>query len=418
LFFAFSVFIFTLTFFLQNDLPDNFLSTGENPKIDYYLKITSSKDSPKSSYSKSSYMVAKNKNSDTNHTVTLKLMGAFPIKKVTVKKTNRYYVVPSGEPFGIKLYTKGVMVISLSEINSGGKSYHPADDAGIKIGDIILEIDDSPVSSNEDISQKINDSKGRDLSVLIQRGNRTLIKNLTPVYSKSEGRYMAGIWVRDSSAGIGTLTYYTEDKTFGGLGHPVCDIDTGEIIPISSGEIVSAKISGVTKSTSGVAGELKGFFTVGNISGKILINCDCGVFGILDNLPDDEKREIPVAFRQEVKPGKAKILSTIDDKYPEYYDCIIERINYGSSDDDKNMTIKITDEKLLSKTGGIVQGMSGSPIIQDGKLIGAVTHVFVNNPKYGYAIFSEKMYEESEKAEKIYKNQNQNKNQNKTEDAA
>ena len=201
------------------------------------------------------------------------------------------------------------------------------------------------------------------------------------------------MWVRDSSAGIGTVTFYDESTgLFGGLGHPVCDVDTGGILPLSSGDVVDVNITGVRKSTEGNAGELQGIFVSDKACGTLYTNNQYGVFGALKNCPSPYS-PIPMGLKQEIQLGEASILTTIDGDKPQEYSISIEKIDYRSDNSNKNMVIKITDEKLLSLTGGIVQGMSGSPIIQNGKLIGAVTHVFVNEPTKGYAIFCENMYE-------------------------
>ncbi len=204
------------------------------------------------------------------------------------------------------------------------------------------------------------------------------------------------MWIRDSSAGIGTLTLYqpTTDVV-AGLGHAICDVDTGEILPISSGDLVWANITGVIKGQSGAPGELIGEFTNKHI-GKVMINCEAGIYGIADKAPINAK-SYPVAMRQEVRDGKATILCTVNGTEPKEYEIMIEKVNLSDSGTTKNMVIRVTDPELLEVTGGIVQGMSGSPILQDGKLVGAITHVFVNQPTRGYGIFAENMMDFAKK---------------------
>ena len=227
----------------------------------------------------------------------------------------------------------------------------------------------------------------------INRDGREITFELTPVFSEYSRTYQVGMWVRDSTAGIGTMTFYEPSSgAFGGLGHPICDIDTGSVIPISSGEIVDVKINNVKKGYEGVPGELQGSFISGDAIGILNKNNKYGVFGSLLIKPDTSKA-IPMGLKQDVRVGEATILTTVDGTIPKEYSISIEKIDYRNNDTAKNMVIKITDKELLEKTGGIVQGMSGSPIIQDGKLVGAVTHVFVNDPSKGYGVFTENMYE-------------------------
>lgn len=225
----------------------------------------------------------------------------------------------------------------------------------------------------------------------VRRGNLTFSVNVTPAKSASENRYKLGAWVRDSSAGIGTMTFYDETSgIFGGLGHAVCDIDTGEILPLQSGEVVPVDINGVVKGVSGEPGELRGSFAKGETLGALTQNGETGVYGKLRNFTAQEER-VEVAMKQDVHTGAAQIITTIDGSGPQYFDVELEKVHFNDSSPTRNIIVKITDEKLLEQTGGIVQGMSGSPIIQDGKLVGAVTHVFVNDPTRGYGIFAENM---------------------------
>ncbi|MCL2884594.1 MAG: SpoIVB peptidase, partial [Oscillospiraceae bacterium] len=224
----------------------------------------------------------------------------------------------------------------------------------------------------------------------LKRDNIVFDAQLTPVKSVTENRYKAGMWVRDSAAGIGTLTFYVPGTNiFAGLGHAICDTDTGETMPLASGEIVPARIYSIKPGVAGTPGELRGGFEMGSL-GSLTVNGDTGTYGQLTSLPAVHDA-VPVAMKQEVKPGAAQILTTIDGTDPVLYDVRIDQVKYSDASPTRNLVITITDPRLLDKTGGIVQGMSGSPILQNGKLVGAVTHVFVNDPTRGYGIFAENM---------------------------
>ena len=308
-------------------------------------------------------------------------------------------VIACGQPFGIKMLTEGIMVVRLSDIN-GRKDSCPAKKAGIQVGDIIISIGGVKITSNEDLSKAISSSKGEAVEVVLKRKNsddnnssaEEISLQLTPEYCESEKSYKSGMWVRDSSAGIGTITFY--NTSTGVFGDPICDADTGEIMPLSSGEICNVSITGYKKGSNGVPGELRGRFLSENEIGRVSQNTTCGVFGSLNESPSDNK-EIEVADFSEIKKGKAEMLTTISGSQPQKYSISIEQVNLNDPDS-KNLVIKVTDKDLLEKTGGILQGMSGSPIIQNGKLIGAVTHVFVNNSTMGYGILAQTMISQSQ----------------------
>lgn len=331
---------------------------------------------------------------DVAYNVELKLLGVFPIKSATVNVVDEMYVSVLGKPFGIKIYSEGVMVVGMTDVDSQKGLINPAAVAGIKQGDIIISINGAAVSSNEEVAKIIEKSNGQKQSFLIKRDNVESVVDVVPIKSASEDKYKIGIWVRDSSAGIGTLTFYSPSNNIVcGLGHGICDSDTEEIIPLNSGEFLNADILSVTKGTSGVPGELRGHFTTGTLA-SILLNDVTGVFGeATTQFPVDNL--MPIALKQEVQVGSAQILTTIDGNGPQYYDCEIEKVHFNDDSLTQNIIIKITDPGLLAKTGGIVQGMSGSPIIQNGKLIGAVTHVFINDSTKGYGIFAENMFNTS-----------------------
>lgn len=311
-------------------------------------------------------------------------LGSMTIKSVSVTQSERKLLIPGGNPFGIKLKTKGVMVISVNR-NS------PADKAGIKPGDVISAVNNIPVGTNSEIAAAVQKSEGQ-CTVTLSRGSSELCINTAP--ADNGGELKLGAWVKDSAAGIGTMTFYDENSgCFAGLGHPVSDNFTGELMPLSSGEITDAEIYSIIKSSSGNAGELCGELAQQS-QGTLTANTPVGVFGNADIFPDREP--IPMAFRSEVKTGGAYILTTLDGNVPQKYSIEIEKINLCSPNSSKSMVISITDKRLLEQAGGIVRGMSGSPIIQNGMLVGAVTHVFVNNPSKGYAVFAESMTEQLE----------------------
>ncbi len=314
----------------------------------------------------------------------------FPVKDITVNVTKRRYVAPGGDVFGIKLYTKGVIVVSIDSVTTSKGSEDPAVSAGLKCGDIITRINGTAVLSSQQLTDAVEQSEGKKLKLEIDRNGETFELELQPSLSVNGG-YKAGIWVRDSSAGIGTVTFYDDGAGFfAGLGHGVCDVDTGKIMPLNNGEAVKARVNGFYKSSAGNPGELCGVFTDAVIGG-LRVNHDMGVYGSL--LQPSGKKSVPVALESEIRLGKAQMITTIDDSGPQYYDIEIIKIYPSSDESGRNMIIKVTDTELLKKTGGIVQGMSGSPIIQNSMLVGAVTHVFISEPEQGYAIFAQRMLE-------------------------
>lgn len=324
----------------------------------------------------------------------IKLFGVIPVKNADVVNAQRSYVVPGGQSFGIKLYTDGVIVVGITNVDTDNGVASPAKDAGLQIGDVIVAIDGQKVNTTEEVQGLFNSSQGKALNLKVKRGEQYLTIIFTLAYSPSVEGYKAGMWIRDSTAGVGTITFFNPaNNTFAGLGHAVNDVDTNAVMPLLSGEAVKAKVTGVYKGAAGETGSLSCSF-VDEVIGSLKSNIENGIYGNCV-LPIDTQKQIPVAACQEIKKGEAQILSTIEGEEPQLYAINIERINYSSDQGQKNMIIKVTDEKLLEKTGGIVQGMSGSPIIQNGMLVGAVTHVFVNNPEKGYAIFAENMLETS-----------------------
>lgn len=325
----------------------------------------------------------------------LKLLGVVPIKQVSVTAKSVQSVDVSGEVFGIKLYTDGVIVVGIQSVETDGGKRTPASEAGIEAGDIIVAIDGVKVYTSNEVQAILNNNNGNDFDIQIKRGDRYRNYTLTPVYSQREGCYKAGMWVRDSTAGIGTMTFYDEQSgKFGALGHQINDVDTNELMPLLEGEAVQARVTGVERSSKGTAGSLECEFTSKSL-GRLVANTECGIFGEYNSISEYAK-PYPVASAQQVKRGRATMLSTVDGAICEY-EVEITHISYSESSMEKNIVLKITDESLLEKTGGIVQGMSGSPIIQNGRLVGALTHVIVNNPEKGYAVFAQTMLEQCEK---------------------
>lgn len=326
-----------------------------------------------------------------NYDANFKLFEPASAKQVQVQLANRRMVVPGGCPFGIKMHTRGVLVVGMSDIQNGTQNLNPAKDAGLKVGDLLTKINDMAVNRIDDAKRFIAECDGSEVKITAIRDNTEMDFYLLPIKSEYYDGYKAGIWLRDSSAGIGTMTFYDpETLSFGGLGHAICDVDTGEVMPLFSGEIVDVNISGVNIGQSGRPGELKGTFASERPLGFLYTNSEAGIFGVLD-CPVLESDPVPMASRHEIQPGPAQILATVSGNKPQSFDIEIEKVNYSDTTHTKNMVIKIVDAELLSLSGGIVQGMSGSPILQNGRLVGAVTHVFVNDPTRGYGIFVENM---------------------------
>lgn len=324
-------------------------------------------------------------------TASLCLFGIIPIKTVEIQEIDTPMLVPCGQPFGIKLRMNGAMVVGFDHVSTSSGTCCPAQEAGIQAGDLIQSVNGQAVSSNQSLQSAIASSMGSPVTVSLVREEETCTVTMTPVFSSRDNCYEAGVWVRDSSAGIGTITFYDpQTGSFGGLGHPVSDVDTGDILPLGSGEAGAVTISEVEKGTAGEPGMLQGSFTEEAPLGELLCNNRCGVFGKLYHNPTDAAA-VPMALKQEIETGPAQILCTVEGDTPKAYDVSLEEIDYSGTDSTRNMTIRVTDNTLLEKTGGIVQGMSGSPIMQNGKLVGAVTHVFVDDPTRGYGIFCENM---------------------------
>lgn len=341
----------------------------------------------------------KNINKKDSLNISIKLFGVIPVKKMTLSFVPEFKVVPGGQPIGVKINMDGILVVGFSDIDTEkGWRQSPALTSGVSIGDRIVEVNGIKVNSCSELSNIINNNKDEVLKLKLINDNETRIVQVKPVETKNKGEYKIGLWVRDSTAGVGTLTfYYDKSNIFGALGHPISDIDTGIILPIRNGKIYNAKIISIEQGVRGRPGELRGTFSIEDDIGNIEKNTPCGIFGKTTNSINKKiyNEPIPIAMQSEIKEGPAKILTSIEGNEVKEYEIYIEKLTQQSKPNSKSMIIRITDKELLSKTGGIVQGMSGSPIIQDGKLVGAVTHVFVNKPDMGYGIYIEWMLKDA-----------------------
>jgi stage IV sporulation protein B len=357
------------------------LSTGELKASNSYLQLSNP------------ISVKGQKNGSVN--ISMKLFGLISLKTLKVDVVSNKELIACGNTVGVKLEIDGILVIGVSDVETGdNKRECPAAEAGIKPGDYLVEANGVELTCIDDLITEIDKSKGNLIKLKYRRGTVLQEVKVTPVKAVDDKKYHIGLWVRDSTAGIGTLTFY-DPKTnhFGALGHGITDIDTGMLMPVKKGEILESKILGVKTGRDGFPGELKGVFNEGSKLGEVLFNSECGIYGVLNNdaVNKISQKKYQVGLRAQANEGPAKILSNIEDKSVEAYDIEILKISRQNISGSKGMVIKITDPRLLKATGGIVQGMSGSPILQNGKIIGAVTHVLINDPSKGYGIFIEGM---------------------------
>ncbi|MCI8470937.1 MAG: SpoIVB peptidase [Clostridia bacterium] len=332
-------------------------------------------------------------------TLQVSLFDQISLKDVNVDILPRTKVIPVGNIAGVKLYTSGVLVVGMSEIEGEDKKkYKPYENTGIKEGDTITKVNDKEIASTEELMKTVNEAQGQAVQIKYVHLEETKECSIEPVKTSSN-EYKLGLWVRDSAAGVGTVTFYEpSSKTFGALGHGITDIDTEELINIASGEFVTTRVLNITKGESGVPGKIQGTVENQTNIGTIYKNSKFGIYGTVENLSSldiDTSKQMEVALRDEIQLGKATILCSLDNQKVEEYEIEIEKIYKENDYDNKSMQIKVTDERLIEKTGGIIQGMSGSPVIQNGKFVGAVTHVLVNNPQAGYAVFGDIMLKQS-----------------------
>lgn len=397
------VFCFAYTSLL-GAIPDHiYVCEGETPKLKLQvpvrieqkatLKSTSSLGTSKDLVSVSEQ--GSRIQMDADYIITCRLFGLVPIKEVEVSVISAQSVYASGRVIGIYGQTQGVLALRTSEVpDAQGMLVNPAENKVLP-GDYICAANGEPVATKEALIEAVQQNGAKKLVLTLKRNGKTIDVAVEPVCTQ-EHKYLLGIWVKDDMAGIGTLTCYTREGSFGALGHGIGDGETGELLTISAGRVYNMRLLGIQKGENGAPGELEGIIYYGkeNYLGNILTNSTMGIYGMLDERclenykATDECFEI--GYMQQISCGKAYILSDISGETASY-EISIDSVNYQAANTNKGIQLHVTDQALLELTGGIVQGMSGSPIIQDGRIIGAVTHVLVNDPKRGYGIFIENM---------------------------
>lgn len=321
--------------------------------------------------------------------VTFSLLGLIPVHETRVNVVEERTLIPGGQAVGVALKTRGVLVVS-----------DAAKGRALRAGDVILSADGKNVESTKALSEQVGTAQTDTVRLEVLRGGQTITVDAQAEPDPSDGRRKLGVWVRDSTAGVGTLTYIDPaNQAYGALGHAIVDADTGRLLAAREGAILHASIVGVTKGQSGKAGELKGnFLKAGEQIGSLMENCEYGIYGVLDDMPENllYPQGLRAGARSAVHTGTASIIATVDADGPQEYAVEIVRCFAQSEPSQKGMILRVTDERLLEKTGGIVQGMSGSPILQDGRIIGAVTHVYLSDATQGYGMYIEWMLEKSD----------------------
>ncbi|SHE68607.1 SpoIVB peptidase [Lactonifactor longoviformis] len=329
------------------------------------------------------------------YTIECRLCHVMPLKKVKVQIVEDTWVAASGTPIGLYMETEGVMIIGSGDVvSTDGIAYQPAEHI-VQAGDYILKANGTDITNKNQLISMIHDSNGETMELLVDRNGEEIPLSLTPLLGE-DNSYKLGIWVRDNTQGIGTLTYVDAHGNYGALGHGISDVDTGELLKLDRGELYQAEILSVMKGSKGNPGELSGVinYQKSNQLGSIDINSEKGIFGTIPAESRESLHLVPmeVGLKQDVTTGSAKILTTVKGETKEF-DIEITEIFWDQADTNKAFSIQVTDPDLLEYSGGIVQGMSGSPVIQNGKIIGAVTHVFVQDATKGYGIFIENMLE-------------------------
>lgn len=398
LFFSFSL--------MEESIPDKiWIEKGEEENFDFHLPVIGEmeqrglevfgnqspaveKDKIKLDLNESFSLKSQEQGS---YSMTCRLFGMFHIKEVAVEVVEKAKVVPCGIPVGIYVKTDGILIIGTGTVTGiDGMNYEPAENL-VKSGDYVKTVDEQVIADKEDLIEKINQSQGNPVVLGILRGEEYIQLKLQPV-QVSEDEYKLGIWVRDDLAGVGTLTFYDEQGNYGALGHPVSDLDTGTKVSMGEGTLYEAEVAGITKGEKGNPGEIAGVITYLEQYrlGTVEENTNVGIYGNLEKTPQKVEGEnyFPVGQKQEIEEGEASIISTVSGERREY-SIVVTDLDYNS--ENKGILFQVTDPELLNLTGGIVQGMSGSPILQNGKVIGAVTHVFVQDASKGYGIFIENM---------------------------
>lgn len=331
------------------------------------------------------------------YTMDVKLFGVIPFKTVNVQVIPDKMLVPAGVPIGIYVKTDGILVIAQGDFEGMDHTRKEPAKHLLQAGDYILKADEQGVASKADFTKKISESGGRDMVLTIRREEEIFDIKVHPEQNVN-GEYKLGIWIRDNAQGVGTMTYLDEDASFGALGHGINDTDTALLMEVKGGSLYKTEIIAIKKGQGGTPGELTGVidYNLSNKIGTIDTNSVEGIFGTVDLKGADavSREAMPIGLKQDVEPGKAQILCCVDgEKIPKSYDVNIKAVHLDHDNINRGIELEVTDAALLEQTGGIVQGMSGSPIIQNGKLVGAVTHVLVNDPTRGYGIFIENMLE-------------------------
>ena len=314
-----------------------------------------------------------------------------PVKNSRITVLPDTKLIPCGRAVGLELETDGVLVLGTGEVRTGSGRYVSPCEGVLKSGDLIKSVNGRTLTDKESLIESVENSADGTLKISAERSGKTFTAEVVPAISSESGKKKLGLWVRDSTQGIGTLTCYDENGSFYALGHPVTDVDTGDIMKISGGKIMPTVINAVNAGRKGSPGELIGSTDKDKVLGSVSVNSPCGIYGRLNNKPAENEKGVPIALKGEVKEGAASILANVDGSGVKSYSINIESTDTLSMDSSKAMVIRITDNGLIKKTGGIVQGMSGAPILQNGRLVGAVTHVFVQEPEKGYGIYIEDM---------------------------
>ena len=398
---VFFLIVFYSYFLFIQSIPDKLvLFEGENINIKKLFGISIKQENEKILETSSNSQITEEVGKKN---LEVSLFDKISIKTVEVNTLPKTTVIPVGNIAGLKLYTNGVLVVGMSEIEGkDNKKYKPYENTQIQEGDTIIQINENIINSTQDLIDEVNKSEGKNVNIKYIHEEETKECSIEPVKSY-DNQYKLGLWVRDSAAGVGTVTFYEpKTKSFGALGHGITDIDTQQLINIASGEFVTTRILDIEKGEAGIPGRIQGTVENQENIGKIYKNTKFGIYGIVDNLSSlniDSSKEMELALRDEIKTGKATILCSLDNRNVQEYEIEIEKIFKENNYDNKSMKIKITDPRLIEKTGGIIQGMSGSPIIQNGKFVGAVTHVLVNDPTQGYGIFGDIMLKQIKQVE-------------------
>ena len=322
------------------------------------------------------------------------LFGKIPLKKIEVSVVKEENVIPSGKVVGVYIETDGLLVLDTDTFAGIDGANHAPSSQKLYQGDYIMAVNGKTIPSKADFMKMVNESDGEELALTVKRNGEKIQIKVKPIMAAADHQYKIGAWVRDNTQGIGTLTY-TSNENFGGLGHGICDMDTGELMDIKGGYLISANVDTIAKGKTGSPGEIVGsiYYKEENLMGSIEKNTEVGIYGSCN--PSNQE-EYEIGYRQDIKKGKAYIISDVSGETKKY-EIKIRKVNQDSTSKTKGMEIEITDKELLKLTNGIVQGMSGTPIVQDGKFIGAITHVFVSDPSRGYAILAETMIHEMEK---------------------